>query len=85
MHIRLIEPGHHGTRIAIDVEGDIAAIVRRIVAEKYNGCIEAILFDWHDDKAILFNPAGMKEYRLEGGPARELREKLGVLYPALLL
>jgi len=86
MHIRLIESGTDGKRVAIDAEGDLAAVVRRIVAARL-GChghnVGAIQFDF--DTAVVFSPAGMKEHRLEGRAARELREKLGVLYPALLL
>lgn len=83
MHIRIVETGDYGKRVAIDIEGELAAIVRRILADQVKVVnIEAILFDW--DHAILFNPAGMQEYRLKGKPARELREKLGLLYPALL-
>jgi len=80
MHIRIVEPGK---RVAIDFEGELAAIVRRILADKAKAInIEAILFDW--ERVILFNPAGTPEYRLGGNHARELREQLGLLFPALL-
>ena len=86
MHIRLIESGNDGKRVAFDAEGDLAAVVRRIVAARL-GChghnVGAIQFDF--DTATLFNPAGRKEHRLEGKAARELRETLALLYPALLL
>jgi hypothetical protein len=86
MHIRLIESGNDGKRVAIDAEGDLAAVVRLIVADKlgcYGQHVGAIRFDF--DTAVVFNPAGSKEHRLEGRAARELRETLALLYPALLL
>lgn len=86
MHIRLIESGNYGKRVAIDAEGDLAAVVRRIVADRL-GChghnVGAIQFGF--DTATLFNPAGSKGYCIEGRAARELRETLALLYPALLM
>ena len=86
MHLRLIESGNYGKRVAFDAEGDLAAVVRRIVADRL-GChghnVGAIQFDF--DTATLFTPSGRKEHRMEGRAARELRETLALLYPALLL
>lgn len=85
MHIRLVETGNYGKRVAIDAEGELAAVARRIVADKL-GCqghnVGAIQFCF--DTAVVFNPAGIIEYKLEGRPARKLRKKLGMLYPALM-
>ena len=84
MHIRLIETGYQPRRLYFDVDGPLEDVAQRIIdqALKHNSArIAAVKFTEFD--AVLFTESGTAFTQLFYEAARDLRDKLAVLYPAL--